>query len=144
MDDFSSVGHIRHDSLDDCRDNRLAHLASRDLDTLFSTIRAHASLGSGRAPPPTSLPRYGADSMSTWQSFHYGVSAKVADWANSLAAVGEYRRAVEAPNSNSIARGRGVHGEFSRSHPQDDDVLVDVLPDPLYLTHIELLASKLI
>jgi hypothetical protein len=87
-------------------------MASRDLDTLFSDARAHASLGNGRAPPPSSLPRDGTDSMSTSQSVHHGVSANVVDRAASLAAVGEYRRATEAQNSNPVASGSGVREQM--------------------------------
>jgi hypothetical protein len=105
MADFTSAEHLPPDPVADYRDNRLAHWASRDLDTLFSAARALASLGSGRAPPPSSLPRDNTDPMSTSQPFHNGVSAKVADRAASLAAVGEYRRAMEALNSNPVARG---------------------------------------
>jgi hypothetical protein len=88
------------------------HCASRYLDTLFSAARAHASLANGRALPPTSLPRAGTDPMSISQPFHSGVSAKVATRAASLAAVGEYRRAMETLKSNPVASGRGVHEEL--------------------------------
>jgi hypothetical protein len=37
---------------------------------------------------------------------------------------------MEALNSNPVASGRGVHEELSRLHPQDDDDLANVLPDP--------------
>jgi hypothetical protein len=109
---------------------------------LFSAARAHAYLGSRRAPPPTSLPRDGTDSIYTSQSLYNGVSAKVADRAASLAAVGEYRRATEALTSNPVTSGRGVHKELSRLHAQDDDNLTEVLPDPLSLPHTKLNASE--
>jgi hypothetical protein len=121
---------------------RFHALASGDLDTLFSASRAHASLTNGRAPPPTSLPRAGTDSISPSQPFHNGVSAKVANRAAGLAAVGEYRRAMEAPNSNPVASGHGVHEELSRLHPEDDDDLADALPDPFSLPRINLHASE--
>jgi hypothetical protein len=49
---------------------------------------------------------------------------------------------MEALNSNPVACGRGVHEELSRLHPQDDDDLVDVLPDPFPLPRIKLHASE--
>jgi hypothetical protein len=123
-------------------DNRLAHWASGYLDTLFSAARAHPSLTNGRAPPPTSLLRAGTDPISPSQPLHNGVSAKVADRAACLAAVGEYRRAMETLNSNPVASGRGVHEELSRLHTQDDGDLADVLPDPVSLPRIKLRASE--
>jgi hypothetical protein len=142
MADFTYAGHLPPDPVADYRDNRLAQWASRDLDTLFFAARAHASLTNGRAPPPTSLPRAGTDPMSTLQPFHNGVSAKVANHAASLAAVGEHRRAMEALDSNPIASGRGVHEELSRLHQQDNDDLADVLPDPFSFPRIKLHASE--
>jgi hypothetical protein len=130
------------DPVADYRDNRLAHWASRDLDTLFSAARAHASLTNGRAPPPTSVSRAGTDPISPSQPFHNGVSAKVANRAASLAAVGEYHRAMEALNSNPVASGRGVHEELSRWQPQDDEDLADVLLGPFALPRIKLRASE--
>jgi hypothetical protein len=59
MADFTSTGHLPPDPVADFRDDYLAHWASRDLDTLFSAARAHASLSNGRAPPSTSLSRAG-------------------------------------------------------------------------------------
>jgi hypothetical protein len=109
---------------------------------LFSAARAHVSLTNGRAPPPTSLPRAGTDPISLSQLFHNGVSAKSANRAASQAALGEYRRAVEALNSNPVASDRGVHEELSRLHPQDDDDLADVLPDPFSLPCIKFHASE--
>jgi hypothetical protein len=50
--------------------------------------------------------------MSTLQSVYHGVSAKVVDRAASLAAVGKYRRATEALNSNPVASGSGVQEEI--------------------------------
>jgi hypothetical protein len=138
MADFISAGHMPPDPVAEYRDNRLAHWASGDLHTLFSATRAHASLGKGRTPPPTSLLRDGADSMSTSESFHNSVSAKIADRAASLAAVGENHRGIKALTSNSVASGRGVHEELARLHPQDDDDLTDVLPDPISLPRIKL------
>jgi hypothetical protein len=139
MADFTSAGHFPPDPVAEYCDNRLAHWASGDLHTLFSATRAHASLGNGRAPPPTSLVRGGADSMFTSEPFHNIVSAKIADRAASLAAVGEKHRGIEALTSNSVAiSGRGVHEELARLHPQDDDDLTDVLPEPLSLSRIKL------
>jgi hypothetical protein len=37
---------------------------------------------------------------------------------------------MEALNSNPVASDRGVHEELSRLHPQEDDDLAVVLPDP--------------
>jgi hypothetical protein len=91
---------------------------------------ARASLTNGRAPPPTSLPKAGTNPISTLQPFHDGVSNKVANRAASLAAVGEYRRAMEALNSSPVASDRGMHEELSRLHLQEDDDLAVVLPDP--------------
>jgi hypothetical protein len=141
MADFTSAGHLPRDPVADYRDNRLAHWASRDLDTLFSTARAHAPLSNGRTPPPTSLSRDGTDPITPSQFFHNGVSAKVANREASLAAVGEYRRAMEALSFNPVASGRGVHEKLSRLHPQDDN-LADVLPDPFSLPRIKLHASE--
>jgi hypothetical protein len=107
--DFISARHLPPNPVVGYRDNRLAHWASRDLDTLLSAARAHASLTNWRAPPLTSLPRAVDDPMSTLQFFHNGVSAKVANRAARLAAVGEYRRAMEALKSNHVASGRGGH-----------------------------------
>jgi hypothetical protein len=61
MVDFTSVGHLPPDPAADYRDNRLAHWALGNLDTLLSAARAHASLTNGWARPPTSLSegRYG-------------------------------------------------------------------------------------
>jgi hypothetical protein len=84
----------------------------------------------------------GIDAMSTSQPLHDGVSAKAADRAACLAAVGECRHAMEAINSNSAASGRGVHEELSRLNPQDDDDLADVSPDPFSLPRIKLHASE--
>jgi hypothetical protein len=95
MADFISAGNLPPYPVTDYRDKRLAHLVSRDLDTLLSAARAHASLN-GRAPPPTSLSRAGTDPISPSQPFHNGVSPKVTNLAARLAAVGEYRRAMEA------------------------------------------------
>jgi hypothetical protein len=53
-----------------------------------------------------------------------------------------YRRAMEVLSSNSVASGRGVHEELSRLHPQDDDDIAEVLPDPFSLPRIKLRASK--
>jgi hypothetical protein len=103
MAHFTSAGHMPLDPVADYRDNRFAHWASGDLDTLLSAARSHASLTNGRAPPPTSRPGAGTDPMSTSQPFHNGVSAKVASRAASLVAVGESRRAMEALNSNHAA-----------------------------------------
>jgi hypothetical protein len=139
----ASAGHLPHDPVVDYRDDRLAHLASGDLDIFFSAARARASLSNGRAPPPTSLSRAGTDPISPSQPFHNGVSDKVANRAAGLAAVGEYRRAMEALNSNPVASGRGVHEELSRLHPQDDDDLADVLPHPFSLPRIKFRASEL-
>ena len=86
--------------------------------------------------------RAGTDPISPSQPFHNGVSAKVAHRAANLAAVGEYRRAMEALSSNPVASGRGVYEELSRLHPQDDDDLTDLLPDPLSLPRIKLRASE--
>jgi hypothetical protein len=63
--DSSCAGHLPPDPVVDYRDNRIAHWASEDLDTLFSAARAHASLTNGRAPPPISLPRAVTDPIST-------------------------------------------------------------------------------
>jgi hypothetical protein len=95
-----------------------------------------------RAPPPTSLLRADTDPISPSQPFHNGVSAKVTNRAASLAAVGEYRRAMEALSSNPVANGREVHEKLSRLHPQDDDDLADVLPAPFSLPRIKLRASE--
>jgi hypothetical protein len=46
-------------------------------------------------------------------------------------------RAMVALNSNPVAIGRGVHEELSRLHPQNDDDLADVLPDPFSLPRIK-------
>jgi hypothetical protein len=100
MADFTSAGHLPPEPVANFRDNRLAHWASGDLDTLFSATRAHASLTNGRAPPPTSLSRVGTDPIFPSQPFHNGVSAKVANRAASLAAGG--RRAMEALSSNPL------------------------------------------
>jgi hypothetical protein len=95
----------------------------------------HRHLPHFRGPVPTPSPRS--------QPFHNGVSAKVANnRAASLVAVGEYRRATEALSSNPVASDRGVHEELSRLHPQNDDDLADVLPDPFSLPHIKLRASE--
>jgi hypothetical protein len=134
MTDFTYVGHLPPNSVADYRDNRLAYWASRDIDTLFTAARAHASLTNGRTPPPTSLSRAGTDPISPSQPFHNGVVANRA--ANNLAAVGECRRAMEALNSNPVASGRGVQEELTRLHPQDDDDLPDVLSDPFSLPRI--------
>jgi hypothetical protein len=109
---------------------------------LLSAARAHVSLTNGRAPPPTSLSRAGTDPIFPSQRFHNGVSANVANRAASLAAVGEYRRGMEALNSNPIASDRGVHEKLSRLHPQDDDDLADVLSDLLFLSGIKLHGSE--
>jgi hypothetical protein len=45
-------------------------------------------------------------------------------------------------SSNPVASGRGVHEKISRLHPQDDDDLADVLPDPFSLPRIKLRASE--
>ena len=114
MADFTCAGHLPPYPVADYRDNRLADWASGDHDRLFSAARAHASLTNGQAPPPTSLLRAGTDSIFTSQPSHNGVSAKVSDRVASLAvAVGEYRRAMGALNSNPVASGRGVHEELS-------------------------------
>jgi hypothetical protein len=133
MADFAYAGHLPPIPVADYRYNRLAHWASRDLDTLFSAARAHASLTNGRAPPPISFSRAGTDPISHSQPYHNTASAKVANRAASLAAVGEYRRAMEALSSIPVASGRGVHEELSRLQPQDDDNLVDLLPHPFSL-----------
>jgi hypothetical protein len=142
MADFTYAGHLPLDPVVDYCNNRLVHWASGDLDTLFSAARAHASLTNGRALPPTSLSRAGTDPISPSQPLHNRVSAKVANRAASLAAVGEYRRAMEALHSNPVASGRGVHEELSRLHPQDDDDLTDVFQDPFSLPRIKLRASE--
>jgi hypothetical protein len=49
---------------------------------------------------------------------------------------------MEALNSNPVASGRGVHEELLRLHPQYDDDLANVLPDPFSLPRIKLHASK--
>jgi hypothetical protein len=139
--DFTSAGHLPPDPVVDYRGNRLAHWASRDLDTLFSAAGAHASLNNGRAPPPTSLPTFRGPvpTPSPLRSpFITASRPKVANRAASLAVVGEYSRAMEALNSNPVASGRGVHEKFSRLHPSDDDNLADVLPDPFSLPRIKL------
>jgi hypothetical protein len=142
MADFTSTGDQPPDPVGDYRDYRIARWALGDLDTLFSTARANASLTNERTPPRTSLPRDGTDPMSTLQPFHNGVSAKVAIRTVSLPAVGEYRRAVDALNSNPvIASVRGVHEKLSRLHPQNDDDLADALADPFSLPRIKLHAS---
>jgi hypothetical protein len=102
----------------------------------------HASLNNGRAPPPTSFLRPGTDPIPPSQPFHNGASAKVANRATSLAAVGKYRRAMEALHSNPVASGRRVHEDLSRWHPQDDDDLADVVPDPFSLLRIKLRALE--
>jgi hypothetical protein len=107
-----------------------------------SAALAHASLSNARAPSPTSLPRAGTDHIFTSQPFYNGVSATVANRAASLDVVGGYRRVMEALNSNPVASGRGVHEELSRLHPQDDDDLADVLPDPFSLLCIKIYASE--
>jgi hypothetical protein len=84
----------------------------------------------------------GTDPMFTSQPFHNGVSAMVANRVASLAAVGDYRRAMGALNSNLVASGRGVHEKKSRLHPQDDNDPADVLPDPFSLPRIKLHASE--
>jgi hypothetical protein len=94
MADFTSAGHLPPDPVVDYIDNRLAHWASGDLDTLFSAARAHAYQWAGTATYFTFDGRYRPIYPS--QPFHNGVSAKVANRAASLAAVGEYRRAMEA------------------------------------------------
>jgi hypothetical protein len=48
---------------------------------------------------------------------------------------------MEALNSNLVASGRGVHEKKSQLHPQDDNDLADVLPDPISLPRIKLHAS---
>jgi hypothetical protein len=102
MADFTAAGHLPHVTVADNRDNRLARWAPRDLDALFTAARAHASFGTGRAPPLTSLPSDGTDSIS----FRQGISVKIVDHAACLAAVGECRRAImEAVNSSPIASG---------------------------------------
>jgi hypothetical protein len=109
---------------------------------LFSAARAHAFFTNGRAPPPTSLSRAGTDPISPLQPFHNGVSAKVANRAASLVAVGEFRCVMEALSSNPVASARGVHEELSRLHPKDDDDLADVFSDPFSLPRIKLRASE--
>jgi hypothetical protein len=52
MADFISAGHLPLGPVADYRETSLVNWASRDLDTLFSAARAHASIASGRAPPP--------------------------------------------------------------------------------------------
>jgi hypothetical protein len=75
--------------------------------------------------------------MSTLQPFNKGVSAMATNRTASRVAVGEYRRdMMEALNFNPVASGRGVREELSRVHPQDDDDLADVLPDPFSLPRI--------
>jgi hypothetical protein len=59
-----------------------------------------------------------------------------------LAAVGEYPRAMEALSSKPVASGRGVHEKLLRLHPQHDDDLADVLPDAFSLPCIKLRASE--
>jgi hypothetical protein len=49
---------------------------------------------------------------------------------------------MEALSFNPVANGRGVHEGFSRLHPQDDDDLADVLPDPFILPLMKLRASE--
>jgi hypothetical protein len=83
MADFTVAGHLSRDTVADYRNNRLAHWASGDLDTLFSAARAHASLTNGRKPPPTSIPRDSTDPMSTSHFFSNGVLAEVANRAAS-------------------------------------------------------------
>jgi hypothetical protein len=80
--------------------------------------------------------------VPTSNPFHNGASDKVANRAASLAAVGEYRRAMEALNSNPVASGRGVHEEFLRLHTQDYDDLADVSPDSFSLPLIKFYASE--
>jgi hypothetical protein len=130
MADFTSAGHLPHDPVANYRDKCLAYWALGYLDKFFSAARAHASLTNGRAPPPTTLSRAGTDPISLSQPFQIGVSVKLANRAASLAVVWEYRRAMEALSSNFVASGRGLHEELSRLHPQDDNDLADVLPDP--------------
>jgi hypothetical protein len=120
----------------------LSPLSVRRPDTLLSAVRAYSILGSGRVPPPTSLALEETDSVSSSRSFHNGVSTKIADRAASLAAVEEYCRAMEALSSTPGTSCRGVHEEYSRLHPQDDDDFADVLPDPLSLPRTKLRASE--
>jgi hypothetical protein len=49
---------------------------------------------------------------------------------------------MEALDSNSVESGYGVHEELSRLHPQDDDDLADVLPEPFSLPRIKFHASE--
>jgi hypothetical protein len=49
---------------------------------------------------------------------------------------------METLNSNPVASGRGVNEELLGLHPQDDDDLADVLPDPCFLPRIKLHASE--
>jgi hypothetical protein len=49
---------------------------------------------------------------------------------------------MKALSSNTVARGVGVHEEIPRLHPQDEDDLADVLPDPFSLSCIKLRASE--
>jgi hypothetical protein len=49
---------------------------------------------------------------------------------------------MEALNPSPVASGRGVHEELSRLHPQADDGLTDVLPDPFFLPRIKVKASE--
>jgi hypothetical protein len=118
MADFISAEHVPLGPVADYREKSLANWASRDLDTLFPAARAHASIGSGRAPP------------------------QVADRAANLAAVGKYRRAMEALSSNPVAIGREVHEKLLRLHPQDNDDLPDVLPASFSLPLIKLHAPE--
>jgi Ca2+-binding RTX toxin-like protein len=109
---------------------------------LFSAARDNASLTNGRSAPPISLSRAGTDPISPSQPAHSGVSAKVANRATSQPAIGEYRRAMEALSPSPVASGRRVHEELSRLHPQDDDDLAELLPDPFSFPRTKLRASE--
>jgi hypothetical protein len=49
---------------------------------------------------------------------------------------------MEALHSSPVGNERGVHEEISWLHPQDDDDLADVLPDPFSLPRSKLRASE--
>jgi hypothetical protein len=143
MADFTCVGHLPPDPVADYRDNLLPHWVSGDLDTLFFAARAHASLSTLWAGTATYLTSKGRHRPHVHFAYsHNGVSAKAAARTASLAAVGDYRRAMETHASTPLKVLGRVHEELSRLHQQEDDDLEDVLLDPFSLPRIKLHASE--
>jgi hypothetical protein len=100
MENFTSYMHLHPDPVADYHDNRLAHWAFGDMDTLFSFVGAHASLGNGGTPLPASFQKNGTHPL------HHGVLVATIDLVAGLIAVGQYHRAMEALNSNRVETSR--------------------------------------